>query len=122
MKKSFHLSVECKEDINCQILYGLKSIPLSVYQMSKLWEAFLIKSEDTWEVLLARTAGNMLSAGPGDRPQRALKNVSDNILKSLQNFTAKKEKYVDLAYSQWEDELHSFVQLEGVNLPSGKTS
>lgn len=56
----------------------------------------------------------MLSAGPGDRPQRALKNVSDNILKSLQNFTATKKKYVDLAYSQWEDELHSFVQLEGV--------
>lgn len=25
-----------------------------------------------------------------------------------------KKKYVDLAYSQWEDELHSFVQLEGV--------
>lgn len=25
-----------------------------------------------------------------------------------------KRKYVDLAYSQWEDELHSFVQLEGV--------
>lgn len=56
----------------------------------------------------------MLSAGPGDRPQRALKNVSDNILKSLQNFTATKKKYVDLAYSQWEDELHSSVQLEGV--------
>lgn len=25
-----------------------------------------------------------------------------------------KKKYVDLAYSQWGDELHSFVQLEGV--------
>lgn len=25
-----------------------------------------------------------------------------------------KEKYVDLAYSQWEDELHGFVRLEGV--------
>lgn len=56
----------------------------------------------------------MLSVGPGDGPQRALKNVSDNILKSLQNFTATKQKYVDLAYSQREDELHSFVQLEGV--------
>lgn len=56
----------------------------------------------------------MLSAGPGDRPQSALENVSDNVLKSLQNFTAMKEKYVDLAYSQWEDELHGFVQLEGV--------
>lgn len=56
----------------------------------------------------------MLSAGPGDRPQRALKNVSDNVLKPLQNFTAVEEEYVDLAYSQWEDELHTFVQLEGV--------
>lgn len=36
------------------------------------------------------------------------------ILKSLQNFIVMKEKYVDLAYSQWEDEPHSFMQLEGV--------
>lgn len=42
------------------------------------------------------------------------KNMSDNILKSLQNFTATKKRYVDLAYSQWEDELHSLLQLEGV--------
>lgn len=42
------------------------------------------------------------------------KNVSDNILKSLQNFTATKERYVDSAYSQWKEELHSLVQLEGV--------
>lgn len=40
--------------------------------------------------------------------------MSDNILKSLQHFTAIKEKYVDLAHSQWEDERHGFVQFEGV--------
>lgn len=78
---SFHLNVECKEEIECQIFYGLKNIPVSVHQMRKLWQVFLIKSEDTWVVLFAWTVGNMLSAGPEDRSQRTLKNVSDNILK-----------------------------------------
>lgn len=33
---SFHLNVECKEEIECQIFYGLKNIPVSVHQMRKL--------------------------------------------------------------------------------------
>lgn len=45
-----------------------------------------------------------------------LRNVSDNVLKSLHSFTVIKEKYVDLADSQWEDELHGFVVFEGINV------
>lgn len=38
------------------------------------------------------------------------------MLKSLHNFTVIKEKYVDLADSQQEDELPGFVVFEGINV------
>ena len=74
----------------------------------------LIKSKDTKRDFPVCTVGTHCHQGLEAHHWELLKNVSDNILKSLHNFTAIKKKYVDLAHSQWEDELQSFVQFEGV--------